>query len=475
MSDPFVHLHVASGYSMRYGANHPADLVTRAAEHGMSALALTDRDGLYGAVKFALACRAAGVRPLFGVDLAVAPAVATTIPPALAHALGDDPSGEGPPGARARSRRPDAPAGRPGSAGSGGRRAPARGGTSVDPRLPRVTFLARDGAGWRSLCRLTSATHLRGTRGEPVSSLALAAEHAAGLVAVLGPDSPVGRALAAGRADLAAARLAAWRAVFGPGSLVLEVVHHRGRGDRSRAQRMLRFAAEQQVPVVLTNAVRYVDALDAPTADVLDAARRLVPLDARHVDRHTSEGYLKSGKEMAEVADDLVGPDRDAALRLLERTARLAEQCAVDVREDLGIGTVRYPELDVVTTPAEQGMNPSQVLRARCEAGLGRRGMVRSQRVVRRLEEELAVIDQLGYPSYFLTVADVVDLIKGLRVRAAARGSGAGSLVTYLLGISDVDPIRYGLLMERFLSPLRHQLPDIDIDVESARRMEVYD
>ena len=121
--------------------------------------------------------------------------------------------------------------------------------------------------------------------------------------------------------------------MFGPGRLVLEVVHHRGQGDRSRAQAMLRFAAEHGVPVVLSNAVRYVDALDAPTADVLDAARRLVPLDARHVDRRTAEGYLKSGKEMAEVAEDLVGPDRDAALRLLERTARLAEQCAVDIRD----------------------------------------------------------------------------------------------------------------------------------------------
>ena len=121
---------------------------------------------------------------------------------------------------------------------------PARGGASVDPRLPRVTFLARDGAGWRSLCRLTSATHLRGTRGEPVSSLAMAAEHATGLIALLGPDSPVGRALLTGRTDHAVAHLDAWRAAFGPGRLVLEVVHHRGRGDRSRAQAMLRFAAE---------------------------------------------------------------------------------------------------------------------------------------------------------------------------------------------------------------------------------------
>jgi error-prone DNA polymerase len=458
--DPFVHLHVASGYSMRYGANHPADLVSRAAEHGMTALALTDRDGLYGAVKFALACRSAGVRPIFGVDLAIAPALDTALPPARATVLGGGPGAQPP-----RMRVPGGP----------GRRVPARGGASVDPRLPRATFLARDGAGWRSLCRLTSATHLRGTRGEPVSSLAMAAEHATGLIALLGPDSSVGRALVSGHADLAAAHLDAWRAAFGPGRLVLEVVHHRGRGDRSRAQAMLRFAAEQGVPVVLSNAVRYVDALDAPTADVLDAARRLVPLDARHVDRRTAEGYLKSGKEMAEVAEGIVGPDRDAALRLLERTARLAEQCAVDIREDLGIGSVRYPELDVVTTPAERGMSPSQVLRARCEAGMGRRGMAPSERVRQRLDEELAVIDQLGYPSYFLTVADVVDLIKSLRVRAAARGSGAGSLITYLLGISDVDPIRYGLLMERFLSPLRNQLPDVDIDVESARRMEVYD
>ena len=473
MSDPFVHLHVASGYSMQHGANHPADLVARAVDHGMGALALTDRDGLYGAVKFGLACRSAGIRPLFGVDLAVDP-LAGGEPADLRAPSGPLlPGGRLPPAAA----RPAPGHGRatPSASARTGRRSPARGGASVDPRHPRVVFLARDGAGWRSLCRLTSATHLAGTRGEPVSSLALAAEHSTGLLAVLGPGSSVGRALLEGRADLARARLDAWREVFGPGQLVLEVVHHRGRGDRGRAQEMLRFATEARVPAVLTNAVRYVDAFDAPTADVLDAARRLVPLGERHVDRRTAEGHLKSGKEMAEVALDLVGSDRDAGRLLLDTTARVAEQCVVDVRDDLGIGTVRYPELDVVTSPAERGMGPSQVLRARCQAGIGRRGMVDGLEVQQRLDEELEVIDHLGYPSYFLTVADVVDLIKSLRVRAAARGSGAGSLVTYLLGISDVDPIRYGLLMERFLSPLRHQLPDIDIDVESARRMEVYD
>src|SRR3712207_9360377 len=114
---------------------------------------------------------------------------------------------------------------------------------------------------------------------------------------------------------------------------------------------------------------------------------------------------------MAEVAEDLVGPDRDAVLRLLERTARLAEQCAVDVRDDLGVGSVRYPELDVVTTAAERGMGPSAVLRARCEAGMGRRGLGPSERVRQRLDEEPAGFGQAGHSSYFLTQADRGDLI----------------------------------------------------------------
>ncbi len=439
MSDPFVHLHVASGYSLRYGANHPGELVERAAEHGMSSLALTDRDGLSGAVKFAVACREAGLRPIFGLDLAIG-AVAGKLP----------------------ARPP-------------GRKTPARGGASVDARLPRVTVLARAGAGWRALCRLTSATHFAGERGTPVSSRDLVAEHARGdaLVALLGPESSLGRALAARRPDLAEAELDAWRDRLGSQQVYLEVVHHRAQGDRARAESMLRFGLRLRVPMVLTNAVRYVDPFDGPTADILDASRRLVPLDLRHLDRRSAEGYLKSGKEMAEIAADLA--DDEIGNRLLTATARLAEQCAVDSRRDLGLGTVHFPELDVVRAPSEEGLRAGEVLSQRCEAGFGRRGMIVTDAVRQRLTDELAVIGTMGYPSYFLTVADVADLIRSMRVRAAARGSGAGSLVTYLLGISDVDPIRYRLLMERFLSPLRKALPDIDIDVESARRMEVYD
>jgi error-prone DNA polymerase len=434
--DPFVHLHVASGYSLRHGASHPHQLVARAAEHGMDTLALTDRDGTYGAVKFAQSCLSAGIRPVFGVDLAVA-SLAT------------------------------APLTR--------KRTPARGG-AFDPTdaLPRVTLLARDKRGWAALCRLVSATHLAGERGTPVTSLDLVAEHAGGvaqdgsLAVLLGPASELGRALAGKRPDVARAHLGAWREVLGADATLVEVVHHRAAGDLARAGRMVGFAHEHQASAVLTNVVRFADRSGAPTADVLDASRRLVALDKRHVDRTNAEAALLSGKEMADVAEEVARAAGTDSRALLARTRHEADRCAVDPKRDLGIDEVHFPELEV---PGE----PATLLRQRVEAGFGRRGMRDDAATRRRLDDELAVIDQLGFPSYFWTVADVVDLIKQMGVRVAARGSGAGSLVNYLLGISDVDPIRYGLLMERFLSPLRHALPDIDVDVESARRTEVYE
>ncbi len=447
MPDPFVHLHVASGYSLQHGASHPRVLVARAVEHGMEALALTDRDGAYGAVKFAQACQVAGIRSILGVDLAVHPL-----------SFPQDPgAGE--------TRKPAT------------RRGPARGG-AFDPRdaLPRITLLARDGRGWAALCRLISATHLAGERGRPVTSLDLVAQYAggaaqAGAVAVLlGPGSALGRALEQRRPDLASHHLDQWRDVLGADSVVVEVVHHRGQGDAGRAGRLLRFAHDTGARSVLTNVVRYADRSDAPTADILDASRRLVALDARHVDRVNAEAALLSGKEMADVAQEVARAAglTDGGRGLLARTRHEADRCVVDPRADLGLGEVHFPELEV-------SGDADAVLRDRVEAGFGRRQLARDPKTLARLEDELAVIRGLGYPSYFLTVADVVDLIKGMGVRAAARGSGAGSLVTYLLGISDVDPIRYGLLMERFLSPLRAQLPDIDVDVESARRTEIYE
>ena len=474
-SDPFVHLHVASGYSLRHGASHPHLLVQRAADHGMDALALTDRDGVYGAVRFALACRSAGIAPILGVDLAVQGPVT------------EEPGG------------------------SARRRTPVRGGVEVDRRLTRVTVLAEGRRGWAALCRLVSAAHaggplsdgtgLDGTGEQRRREPAVTATQIAGAMTggslglLLGPQSDVGRALARHRPDLAGHALEAWQSIVGASDLVLEAVSHRARGDRlapgstRHAAQMLGLGRERRLPVVLSNLVRYADSCDAPVVDVLDAARRLVPLHPRHLDRVNAEGYLKSGKEMREIAEDVVrarGGGRSEVTRLLTDTRRVAERFMLDPRADLGIGEIHFPEHDLLrqltgggsadgAPPLGEDGSAAGMLRARCQAGLDRRyGPRPGQQVIDRLTDELDVIARLGYAAYFLTVAEVCDLVRDMGVRAAARGSGAGSLVCYLLGISGVDPIEHGLLMERFLSPLRQALPDIDVDVESARRLEVY-
>ncbi|MHA6512248.1 DNA polymerase III subunit alpha [Tessaracoccus sp. Z1128] len=434
----FVHLRVASGYSFQYGASHPGELVAEAVRHGMDALALTDRGGLYGAVRFAKACLKAGIAPIVGVDLAVRPA-----------------------GWQA-TRRPSA----------------ARGGQLRDERLPRVVVLATSRAGWGTLCALITEAQLTGERGDPVVSLGILARHCAGhdAVVLLGADSEVGEALAVGRPDLAEVAARRWRAELGSG-LVLAATNHqvggRGAGSAHHAAGMIRLARRLGLPVVLTNAARMARREQAATADVLDAARRLAPLDVRTIDRRNAEGYLKTGEAMAVAADEaarLAGePDGTALLRA---TRHLAERCRLDPVGDVGLGEIRLPEFETLGTTVE--LAPS-VLRARCEAGLAQRYGALTAEVTGRLDDELAVIGKLGFESYFLTVADVVGLVRELGIRCAARGSGAGSLVNYALGVSGVDPIRHGLIMERFLSPLRVALPDIDLDVESARRTEVYD
>ncbi len=228
---------------------------------------------------------------------------------------------------------------------------------------------------------------------------------------------------------------------------------------------------------MLTAAVRHADPDQVRTVDLLDAARRLVVLDSRHLDRVTDAGHLADTAAMHATALEVTGGDRSRADRLVAMTTLVAEECTQEPRSDLGIGAVHLPEAEVLGIAP--GTDPMAVLAQRCRAAVDRRypgaGESERQVVLGRLDEELAVIDTLGYPTYFLTVAEVTDLIRERGVRVAARGSGAGSLVNHLLGISGVDPIRHRLLMERFCSPLRAELPDIDVDVESARRTEIYE
>ncbi|MFF1698597.1 DNA polymerase III subunit alpha [Streptomyces sp. NPDC058257] len=434
----FTHLHTVSGFSPRYGASHPELLAERAAERGMDALALTDRDTLAGTVRFAKACAKAGVRPLFGAELAV---------------------------------------GEPASAPGARRRTPVRGGAFIDESTPRVTFLARDGAtGWAALCGLITAAHRSG-EGQPV--LPWEENHGDGMTVLLGPASDVGRALAAGRPDRAARLLAPWRERYGDALRLESVWHGRegtGPGSLRLAARTVGFAAEQGVRPVLSNAVRYADAGLGPVADVLDAARRLVPVDpTKELD--SGERWLKGADAMLGNAERIVeaaGFRRDTAHRLVEQTRSVAAECLVDPEDDIGIGSVRFPEPHLVGA----GHRTAQrVLASRAAAGMVLRGYDR-RRTHRayweRMHHELDIIAYHGFASYFLTVAQVVDDVRDLGIRVAARGSGAGSLVNHLIGIAHADPVEHGLLMERFLSTRRAVLPDIDIDVESARRLEVY-
>jgi error-prone DNA polymerase len=437
----WIHLHIASAFSRQYGTTQPEELLSHVAADHQDFAGLVDRDGVFGAVRWVQACAAAGVAPVVGVDLAY-----DWFP--RQHE---------------------------------GRRSPAHGGRWVPTDAPRALIYARGGAGWAALSRVISAAHVHPSaeRGHPRLSRAMLAQHHAGLQVILGPQSDVGRLLARRQYDAAHAALAPWREIFGD-QLVIGVVSHRMPNHHPfstvSAARMWQWANAQGVRVVFTNAVRMLRRDQAPVADVLDAARLLVSLDSSRAHRNNGEAYLKSRRELDELAQEVAhaAGQRDAR-QLLAHTRQFAAQCALAGPGDLGIGNVFVPEREVILGSREEA-SADALVRDRCEGALERRypsGDLR--RVARtRLADELHTITVLGFAGYFLTVAEVVHLIRTRGVRVAARGSGAGSLVNYLLGISNIDPLAHGLLMERFLSPLRSSLPDIDIDVESARRTEIY-
>ena len=443
-AEAFTHLHVASSYSLRYGTATPRALAARAADLGMPALALTDRDGLYGAFKHVKACAEAGIKPLLGVDL-----------PLLTS-----------------------------------------GPTTPISRAGRVTLLAIGRQGWASLCRLVSAAHAIPTAAAraadddvPAVTPELVAEHAAGLIVLLGPASDVGRAVAARRRDQARRLLDGWRSLGC--EAVVEIVDHLEHRSTVNAVRLAELARDTGTTAVLANAVRYLDPADSPAAQVLDAARNLLPLGSPRLVAHNGRAYLAGPADMTRVAERvtaaMTGPggrsaDARGAARLLADTAELARRCTLDPAEDLGVGAHHLPE-----TQGAAG-EQQRALRARCEhailagryrtahpsarPGIGRPRAARNARD--RLEHELAIIGATGMAPYFLTVADVADRIRAAGIRCAIRGSGAGSFVNHLLGISAIDPLEHDLLMERFLTPVRATLPDIDLDVESARRLDAY-
>ena len=396
----FVHLNVRSYFSIKDGAFSPEDLALRATELGMQSVALTDRDGLYGAPRFADACRHTGVRPIYGATLTV-----------RTRRLGDR----------------------------------------------TVVLLAKDATGYANLCRLITAAHMVGERGDPSLTTSEVCERSTGLICLVGPESEPGVLAGAGSIDAARTALDPWREAFGPHDLFVEVRNRLEPGTSEEIRRLLALADGAAIPAVATNGVRYLRPEDAFLADVLECMREIVPLASNHVSRTNAEGYLKPARKMRTLFAER--PE------LCDRTLAVADSC----RYDLGIGTVHFPDF-----PTPKGRSAGSLLAERCWRGLDERGMAPTRETKDRLNHELAQIQTMGYAAYFLTVADIADDIRAMGIRCACRGSAAGSLVCYVTRISDVDPVRHGLLFERFINPLRDELPDIDIDVESARREDVY-
>ena len=431
----FPHLHVASTYSTHFGVTSPEALAQQTQAQNGSFLAVTDRDGLYGAVKHVRACVAAGIRPGLGADLAV-------------H---DD---DGNP-------------------------------------LGRVVVLAHgnlNGRGYAALCRTVSAAHRSlGLRASGPSIARAQLAELAGLsclTVLLGPTSDVGQSVERRDTDAAGACLTAWLRAMPPNSVAGEIVCHLAEpgtnGSVTPATRMLALFEHAALPAVLTNSVRYGTPDEAVTADLADAARTLTALADLEQLQTNGQAWLKPEGAMRQVARMVVDAglhDDGAVDRLFRDTERLADRCSLDPGSDIGLGRPRMPEARIIGVTGD----PLTELHARASAGIddlysrpSGAGTSLADAAHARLAHELKTVEHLGFAGYFLTVARVADIIREMGIRIQARGSGVGSVLNYALRTSSVEPLSNGLLWERFLSPERQTLPDIDIDVESARRHDIY-
>jgi error-prone DNA polymerase len=403
----FTHLHVHSNYSLKEGAATVTDLAQTAASSGMEAIALTDHDGLYGAVRFTLACQEAGVRPILGSELEW---------------------GDG----------------------------------------YHVTLLVKDAKGWSNLCHLVTEMHLSeraqslepGKR--PRTTFEAIARYSDGLVALSGCEKgEVPWLMTTGRSDDARAAAKRWHGVFGE-DFVVELSNFMRPEDRLRARNLHDLAKQTGLPLAATNDVHYTEESDAVIHEVLDATRRIVPLSRSTASRRNAEYWLKPEFDMA-----LLHPQE-----ALLGAAKVAERCTYQ----LPLGEFHFPDLPEERGGPRQGQSATELLARRCFEGINRRLGRVTTNVEERLQSELRTIRKGGFCGYFLLVADIVSHAKNqLGIRCACRGSAAGSLVAFTLGISDVDPIRHDLAFERFMNPYRREIPDIDIDFESARRHEILD
>ncbi|MBI4308825.1 MAG: DNA polymerase III subunit alpha [Candidatus Omnitrophica bacterium] len=406
----FVHLHVHTQYSLLDGACRINELVKKAAGLGMPALAMTDHGNMFGAVDFYQACVKNKIKPIIGCETYITPG--------------------------------------------------SRFDKNTDQKsICHLTLLAKDNTGYSHLMKLVSAGYTQGFYYKPRIDKEILARHAKGLIGVSGclKGEVCGHLL---RGNFQAALNAAdeYRQIFGPGHYYIEIMDH-GLGEQKRVnEQLFKIAAQLQLPLVATNDVHYIEHGQHIAHETLLCIQTQTTLnDPNRMKFGTDQFYFKTPEEMA--------VNFSGAAEALKNTLVIAEQCNVT----LDFGQYHLP---VYVPP--QGLTNSRYMAKLCREGLARRYGASTPELESRLAHELKTIEDMGFTGYFLIVWDFISYAKSIGVPVGpGRGSAAGSLVSYLLGITDLDPIKYGLLFERFLNPGRRSMPDIDIDFCYERRNEV--
>lgn len=407
----FVHLHLHSEYSLLDGATRISQVARQAKENGMDALAITDHGCMFGVVDFYKACQKEGVKPILGCEVYVAPRRRTDRVPKL------------------------------------------------DDQPNHLVLLAENQEGYKNLLKLVSLGYTEGFYYKPRVDKELLKCYSKGLIALSGclageiADKILGHQL-----DKARQAASDYIEIFGRNNFFLELQDHGYQEQRLVNRELLKIAQELQIPLVATNDVHYLKREHADIQDVLLCIQtgKSVNTPGR-MKFESQEMYLKSPHEM-----NLLFAEIPEAL---SNTVKIAKRCQVD----LTFGQYHLPYFKV-----PEGSSPAQYLREKCLAGVINRYGHCSGQVQERLEYELSVIGQMGYDEYFLIVWDFIHYAreKGIAV-GPGRGSAAGSIVSYALGITNIDPLKYSLLFERFLNPERISMPDIDIDFDYERRGEV--
>src|SRR5213592_3745288 len=411
--DSFVHLHLHTEYSLLDGAIRMKELMKKAVEFKMPAVAITDHGNLFGAIEFYQEATRAGVNPIIGCEAYVAPG-----------------SHKDRPGSRRDS-------------------------------AYHFTLLAENETGYRNLVKLVTTAHLDGFHYAPSIDKELLAERAAGLIGLSGClAAEVNSAIQAQNIEKAKQRAAEYRDILGPENFFIELHDHGMEAQRKCNSALPQIARDLGVGLVAANDVHFLRRSDHQAHDVMLCIGTGKMVQDENRMRYVPELYFKSPAEMRELFRDF--PEAIA------NTLEIGERCHLD----LEFGCSKYPEY-----PAPPGKTREEYLRELCYDGFRRRYGERASNdpeLIRQLDYELGVFEKTGFVSYLLIVWDFIHFAKekGIPV-GPGRGSAAGSMVTYVLGITDIDPLQYGLLFERFLNPDRVSPPDIDIDFCEARRGEV--